>query len=331
MSSAGKLLTGRRTIAEWLDHPVGGPLLREWLAAGGFAVGSLEPVHRLPLQTMVQAGRLGQEVVDDLVRRVNGGEIPAEEEEPLASGIRFTGRTIIVTGAASGIGRATASRIMREGGRVVAVDIAADRLGSLSAGQAEGSVVPVGGDITNEDDIARIVTAAGDHIDGLANIAGITDSMMPLHELTDTLWQQVLAVNLDGAFRLSRAVLPAMLAAGSGSVVNVASEAALRGGAAGTAYTVSKHAVVGLTRSAAFLYGPKGVRTNAVAPGPVATAIDDAITSAFAQQRLGPFLRLIPPVAEADQLAATITWLLSDDSTNVNGAILACDGGWSVQ
>lgn len=331
MSNSAKPFTGRRTVAEWLEHPVGGPLLREWLATGGFAVAALEPVHSLPLQTLVQAERLGQEVVDDLVRRVNGGEIPTDEEKPLATGTRFTGRTIVVTGAASGIGRATASRIVREGGRVVAVDVVADRLGSLSAGQAEGSVVPVGCDITNEDDITRVVAAAGDRIDGLANIAGITDGMVPLHELADTLWQRVLTVNLGGAFRLSRAVLPTMMAAGSGSVVNVASEAALRGNAAGTAYTVSKHALVGLTKSAAFLYGPKGIRTNAVAPGPVATAADSTITSTFAQQRLGPFLRLVPPVAQAEQLAATIAWLLSDDSANVNGAVLACDGGWSVQ
>lgn len=331
MSKPQEPLTGRRTIAEWLAHPLVGPLLRERLATDGWAVDAMEPVYRLPLQTLVQAGRLGQEVVDDLVRRVNGGEIPTDEEEPLPTDTRFTGRTIIVTGAASGIGRATASRILREGGRVVAVDVAADRLESLSAGQSEGSVVPVGGDITNEHDVARVVAAAGDRIDGLANIAGINDGMVPLHELTDALWRRVLAVNLDGAFRLSRAVLPAMLAAGSGSVVNVASEAALRGSASGTAYTVSKHAVVGLTRSAAFLYGPQGVRTNAVAPGPVATAIDATITSAFARQRLGPFLQLIPPVTEAGQLAAAITWLLSDDSANTNGVVLACDGGWSVQ
>ena len=86
------------------------------------------------------------------------------------------------------------------------------------------------------------------------------------------MWDRVLAINLTGAFKLSRAVLPAMLGAREGSIVNVASEAALRGDASGNAYTVSKHGVIGLTRSAAFMYGPQGIRVNAVAPGGVAPA-----------------------------------------------------------
>lgn len=95
--------------------------------------------------------------------------------------------------------------------------------------------------------------------------------------------------------------------------------------------TVSKHAVVGLTRSAAFLYAPQGIRVNAVAPGPVATGIEGRFASDFSEARLGPFLRMIPPVADADTLAASITWMLSDDSRNINGVVLPSDGGWSVQ
>ena len=113
--------------------------------------------------------------------------------------------------------------------------------------------------------------------------------------------------------------------------MNVASEASLRGNAAGTAYTASKHAVVGLTKSAAFLYGPSGIRTNAVAPGPTATGIEGDFRSDFTRERIMPFMALIPPVTTAETLAASITWLLSDDSVNVNGQILASDGGWSVQ
>ena len=87
------------------------------------------------------------------------------------------------------------------------------------------------------------------------------------------MWDRVMGVNVTGAFKLTRAVLPAMMAAGAGSVVNIASEAGLRGSASGNAYTTSKHAVIGLTRSAAFMYGPHGIRVNAVAPGGVATGI----------------------------------------------------------
>ena len=167
------------------------------------------------------------------------------------------------------------------------------------------------GDITDQDDIDRIVAAAESKIDALANVAGVNDDFSPVHETSDAMWDRVIGINLTGAFKLSRAVLPIMLAAGRGSIVNVASEAGLRGNASGTAYTVSKHAVIGLTRSAAFMYGPQGIRVNAVAPGGVATAIPmPANPSEFGSGRLAAFLNLIPPVATAEQLAAPITFLL---------------------
>jgi NAD(P)-dependent dehydrogenase (short-subunit alcohol dehydrogenase family) len=141
-----------------------------------------------------------------------------------------------------------------------------------------------------------------------------------------------MGVNVTGAFKLTRAVLPTMVAAGSGSVVNIASEAGLRGNASGNAYTTSKHAVVGMTKSAAFMYGPHGVRVNAVAPGGVATGIPfPPNVSEAGSARLGPFQAAIPTIATAEQLAASITFLLSDDGVNVNGVILPSDGGWSVQ
>jgi NAD(P)-dependent dehydrogenase (short-subunit alcohol dehydrogenase family) len=244
---------------------------------------------------------------------------------------RFAGQTVVITGAGSGIGRATATRVAREGGRVVAVDIAASGLDALTAALSDAAIVPVVADITSEDDVHRIVAAAGTRIDGLANVAGVTDEMAPLHETSDQVWKRVMRVNVEGTFRLSRAVLPRMLEAGAGSIVNITSEAGLRGSAAGAAYTTSKHAVIGLTRSSAFMYGPHGIRINAIAPGGVATGIAMHFGSKFGMQRLGPSLALIPPPATAAQLAASITFLLSDDGTNINGAILPSDSGWSVQ
>jgi NAD(P)-dependent dehydrogenase (short-subunit alcohol dehydrogenase family) len=122
-----------------------------------------------------------------------------------------------------------------------------------------------------------------------------------------------------------------MLEGGGGSIVNVASEAALRGSAAGAAYTASKHAVVGITKSTAFMYAAKNIRVNAVAPGPVATNIQAQNAGGFGPERIADHMQNLPPIAYPAQLAASITFLLSDDGTNVSGAILPSDGGWSVQ
>jgi len=328
-----EILTSKATVGTWLDHPVGGELLRGLLAQGGQSAEALAPARSLPLRQLVAMsnGALPAEVVEHLVRGANGGELPPEELEEdapaeLPSGARFAGRTVIVTGAGSGIGKATAERILREGGRVIAVDIAEDRLTALT-----GDVVAVAGDITKQADIDRIVAAAGERIDGLANIAGIMDDMTPVHEVGDDVWRRVFAVNVDGTFLLSRAVIPVMLAAGKGSIVNIASEAGLRGSAAGAAYTASKHAVVGLTKSAAFMYSHLGLRINAVAPGPVATGIQASFGSELGAERIRGAMTLLPAVAQPEQLAASITFLLSDDGTNVSGAVLASDGGWSAQ
>lgn len=134
--------------------------------------------------------------------------------------------------------------------------------------------------------------------------------------------------------RLTGAVLPVMIAVGRGAVVNVASEAALRGSTAGAASTASKHAVAGFTRSVVFFHGPRSIRANAVAPGAVATNIEAPMRSECAAGRVGPLMQVVVrPVAQAEQLAAAITWLLGvlgDDAANVYGVVLPNDGGWSV-
>lgn len=331
-------LTAQSPIGEWLDHPEGGALVRGLLAASGASEESLAPIRGLPLQQLValSQGQLPQSVVDDLVLQVNGGVMPEASEstawQEVVTAGRFDGRTVIVTGAASGIGRATASRIVREGGRVIAVDISAEKLEEFAASAPEGRVVAVAADVTKQADLDRVIAAAGDRIDGLANVAGVNDDFSPLAETSDEIWDRVIGINLTGVFKLTRAALPAMVAAGRGSIVNVASEAGIRGNASGNAYTVSKHGVVGLTRSAAFMYGPQGIRVNAVAPGGVATGIPfPPHVSEAGQARLTPFQQQIPTIATAEQLAASITFLLSDDGVNINGAVLPSDGGWSVQ
>lgn len=349
MSNNPNNLSGESTINTWLSDPAGGPVLRSMLAAGGQDADSLSPVAKMSLSRLVEMsqGAFTQEMVDGLVQRLESGDIPVEATAPLATPAvaagpevpawvekvtqgRFSGKTIIVTGAGSGIGRATASRVAREGGRVIAVDISVERLTEFAATLPEANVVVVSGDITDDAAVAAIVEAAGERIDGLANVAGIMDNMTPVHEVADAVWNRVFNINVNGTMKLMRAVIPTMLAQAQGSIVNVASEAALRGSAAGAAYTASKHAVAGLTKSSAFMYGPSGIRVNAVAPGPVITNIEARFDSELGAARVRRAMTILPDAAEADALAASITFLLSDDGVNVNGVILPSDGGWSV-
>jgi NAD(P)-dependent dehydrogenase (short-subunit alcohol dehydrogenase family) len=355
-------LTLKNTVAEWLADPVGERLLTEMLAAAGATPKALTPARRLSLGKLVKLsrGKFPADAAEALVTRAaelraagdtvpssaapsdtaqstvgtTSAPEPTEWVEEISPG-RFSGETVVVTGAASGIGRATASRVAREGGRVVAVDmtqagldeLAADLAGALPEGAA---VVPVVADITDSAAVARVVEAAGERVDALANVAGIMDRFAPVHSVDDATWEKVLAVNVTGTMKLLRAVVPGMLAAAEGRVVNVASEAGLRGSAAGAAYTASKHAVVGLTKNAAYMYTGTGVRVNAVAPGGVATGMQPRDVDEFGMGRVQAGMGIMADIAMPEQLAASITFLLSKDSTNVNGQILASDGGWSA-
>jgi NAD(P)-dependent dehydrogenase (short-subunit alcohol dehydrogenase family) len=181
--------------------------------------------------------------------------------------------------------------------------------------------------------VDALVAAAGDRVDILVNNAGIMDHFLPLGDVDDATWDRVLAVNVTGVMRLSRAVLPGMLAAGKGSIVTVASKASLGAGAAGVSYATSKHAVIGLVRSIAYYYGPQGIRSNAVLPGAVATGIgaSAAPTVPWAMQRAQLSMATMPPTpAQPDEIAAVASWLASDEASNVNGALVSADGGWSA-
>ena len=247
---------------------------------------------------------------------------------------RHEGRTALVTGAGSGIGRSTTLQLAQEGARVIGCDIDAAGLAVTAEQLAAANVTAElqQTDISVQADVDALMETVGDRVDLLANVAGIMDHFLPLSEVDDETWNRVMGVNLDGVMRLTRAVLPLMQAAGSGAVVAVASEASLRGGSAGVAYTCSKHAVVGLVQHVAYFYGPLGIRCNAVLPGPVATGIGATAEprSPWAMERAMLSFAVMGPMAQPESISSVISWLGSDEASNVNGAILAADGGWSA-
>ncbi|MGW5880446.1 SDR family NAD(P)-dependent oxidoreductase [Nocardiopsis terrae] len=251
-----------------------------------------------------------------------------------ASGL--TGKNAVVTGGGSGIGRASALRLAGEGARVLVADL--DGASAVSAVQeirdAGGTAESVAGDLSRQEVVDEVVATALDRLGGidvLVNNAGIMDDMSATADVTDALWERLIRVNLTAPFLLTRAVLPHMVERGRGSVVFTASEASLRGSAAGAAYTAAKHGVVGLVKSTAVMYRDQGIRVNAVAPGGTATGIRvDTDTQAPGPAVLGRYMGNMGEVARADELAAAIVFLASDAASNVNGVLLPVDGGWSA-
>jgi len=245
---------------------------------------------------------------------------------------RHDGAIAIVTGAGSGIGRATALRLAQEGARVVGCDVNAEGLDALV--HEAGGVRTVLADLTKQDAVDEVVRAAEEMgpVDILANVAGIMDGFLPAHEVDDATWDRVLAVNLHAPMMLSRAVLGGMMERGHGVIVNVASVAGTRGGASGVAYATSKHGLLGLTRSIAATYRNAGIRCNAVCPGGVATGIGATAMpqSPWAFEQYQPALALAGRVASADEIAALISWVASGEASNVNGAVIAADNGWTA-
>jgi len=251
--------------------------------------------------------------------------------------MRLQGKVAVITGAGSGMGRAMALRFAAEGAAVVGADWHAEQLEETAGlvAAAGGAMTTVRGDVSDRAQAEAIVAAAGDRhgrLDVLVNNAGVMDRNEGAAEMDDAMWERVLGVNLTGPMHLTRAAVPAMLAAGGGAIVNVASVAGMGGGAAGLAYTVSKHGLVGMTRQTAWRYGQEGIRCNAIAAGAVETNIMQSIDATrmdpAGTARCQAWYAAIPRQLQPGEIADVALFLASDEARGVNGAIVPADGGW---
>jgi NAD(P)-dependent dehydrogenase (short-subunit alcohol dehydrogenase family) len=245
---------------------------------------------------------------------------------------RFDGRTVIVTGAGSGIGRATAVRIAAEGGAVACLDVVEEALKETvesivtAGGKAEAYRCDVSDESAVIDTVDRAAAALG-RVSVLCNVAGI-GAFSHTADMPLDLWQKILAVNLTGTFLMARAVLPPMLEAKDGSIVNVASNAGLMGSPWSAAYCASKGGVVLFTKALAVEYAGRGVRVNAVAPG----GVDTPLVSNFSVPEGGD-AKLLHRImsrmgfSTPEQIAAAIAFIGSDESAYTTGSILSVDGG----
>lgn len=253
--------------------------------------------------------------------------------------MRLQGKTGIITGAASGMGLAMARLFSAEGARIVAADWNGDRLNTAvdEIKKSGGEIVGSQGNIADQkvaEGLIDLAVSTFGGLDFLCNNAGVMDYMQGVGELSDDVWRRVLGINLDGPMFTSRKAVQYMLEHGGGTIVNISSTAGIHGGAAGAAYTASKHALVGLTRNTAWMYAKKGIRCNAICPGGTATNIAESMPQdkldPTGAQRAGEFAALIPAFLDAADIAKLALFLASDESKNINGAIIPADGGWTA-
>jgi NAD(P)-dependent dehydrogenase (short-subunit alcohol dehydrogenase family) len=253
--------------------------------------------------------------------------------------MRLAEKVAVITGASSGIGLAIATRFAAEGAAIVAGDWNAARLQAAvdQLRAAGGTIVGQQGNIAEREaaeDLVDLAAATHGRLDILVNNAGVMDYMQGVGELSDEVWRRVLGVNLDGPMFTMRRAVQQMQRQGSGSIINIASVGGLHGGAAGAAYTVSKHALIGLTRNTAWMYARQGLRCNAICPGATATNIAETMPSdrldPAGAARAAEYAALIPAVLDPSDIAALALFLASDESRHINGAIIPADAGWTA-
>jgi NAD(P)-dependent dehydrogenase (short-subunit alcohol dehydrogenase family) len=246
---------------------------------------------------------------------------------------RFTNKVVFVTGAASGIGCASAIAFAAEGARVAISDRSAEGLKEVEATirKAGGEVLAIPCDVSSPDQVEATIKQVIDkfgRLDVAFNNAGVENKAAPVHEIDLAEWDRILNINLRGTFVCMKHELAQMVKQGSGVIVNTSSGAGIRGVEGGASYTASKHAIIGLTRAAALDYAKKNIRINAVLPGNIETPMMDRFTGGDIQKAID--LEPVGRLGKPEEIAEAVLWMASDLGGFVTGAATVIDGGWSL-
>jgi NAD(P)-dependent dehydrogenase (short-subunit alcohol dehydrogenase family) len=245
-------------------------------------------------------------------------------------------KTAIITGAASGMGKAIAQLFALEGANVVIADLKQAEIDDVvnAIKNAGGKCIGLVCNVSIESEVKLLMDTALKHfnsVDILVNNAGVMDDFVPVDQVSTDLWNRIIGINLNGPFYTCRLAVQIMLKQERGVIINISSIGGLYGGRAGAAYTASKHAIIGLTKNIGFMYAQKGIRCNAISPGAVNTNIGKDMTpNSFGYERCVSGSSNMPRVGEADEIAKTALFLAGNDSSFINGSVVTADGGWTA-
>lgn len=246
----------------------------------------------------------------------------------------YKGKTVFITGAASGIGQAQAIAFLKNGANVYALDVAERGMADIHKQYRENFCYKLGS-VSNKEDVERAVAHAIQRFEGidiLLNTAGVLDGYAKTLDTDESLWDHIMDTNVKGTYFVTNAVLSHMLQKRSGTVINMASIAGLVAGGGGAAYTTSKHAIIGYTKQLDHDYCREGIRANAIAPGAIQTPMNKADFEGDGE--MAKWVAQETPAgrwAQPDEVAKLTLYLASEAADYIHGAVVPIDGGWTVK